>query len=70
MENLQEVINLGNEKVLQDTVRELEDIIEQRKQNGKSFCSKSRRKSLLTILSEKLKDIECIDLSIRFKEDK
>lgn len=70
MENLQEVINLGNEKVLKDTVRELEEIIEKRKQNSKTFCGKSRRKSLLGILSEKLKEIDCIDISVRFREDK
>ena len=71
MENIQEVINRGNEKVVRDIVYELEELIEQRKQRKqkkqkKPFCGKTT----LDIIAEKIKNLEAIDITLRFNQDK
>ena len=70
METIQEIINKGNLKVATDLTNELQQLIDKESKSGKPLCSKTRRKSIIGILAEKLKDIECVDISVRFSQDK
>ena len=71
METIQEIINKGNLKVATDLTTELQQLIDKESKSGnKPLCSKTRRKSIIGILAEKLKDIECVDISVRFNTDK
>ena len=69
-ETIQEIINKGNLKVATDLTNELQQLIDKESKSGKPLCSKTRRKSIIGILAEKLKDIECVDISVRFNQDK